>query len=73
MAQEYEYGFLPQDEGYPYSTLLGRGSDQSGIRRVFDIGREAQFMTPELVDLQMRYIEEQKRLLRQYGLLNDVY
>ena len=56
-----------------YSTLLGRGSDQSGVRRVFDIGREAQFMTPELVDLQMRYIEEQKRLLRQYGLLNDVY
>ena len=56
-----------------YGRLMGSGSESTGIRREFDIGREAQFMTPELVDLQMKFIEEQKRLLRQYGLLNDIY
>ena len=68
---------LPLDRGlaFPdtYGRLMGSGSESTGIRRVFDIGREAQFMTPELVDLQMKFIEEQKRLLRQYGLLNDIY
>ena len=30
-------------------------------------------MTPELVDTQMQFIEDQKAMLRNYGLLNDIY
>jgi hypothetical protein len=30
-------------------------------------------MRPDVVDPQMEFIEAQKQMLRQYGLLNDVY
>jgi len=61
--------------GFPdaYSTLYGRGSDAAGVRRVFDIGRETQFMRPDVVDPQMQFIEDQQRMLRNAGLLNDIY
>jgi len=66
---------LDRSLGFPdaYSYLYGRGSDASGVRRVFDIGRETQFMRPEVVDPQMRFIEDQQRMLRNAGLLNDMY
>jgi hypothetical protein len=61
--------------GFPdaYSYLYGRGSDASGVRRAFDIGREMQFMRPDVVDAQMQFIEDQQRMLRNAGLLNDMY
>jgi len=66
---------LDRSLGFPdaYSYLYGRGSDASGVRRVFDIGRETQFMRPEVVDPQMQFIEDQQRMLRNAGLLNDMY
>jgi len=70
------YGItLGRNMAFPdsYARLLGRGSEQAGIRRVFDTGREYQFMTPEVVDTQMQFIEDQKAMLRNYGLLNDIY
>lgn len=70
----YRGGYLvtiPRNLGFPdaYQTMINRGSDPSGIRRAFDIGRQRQFMTPEVVDRQMQYIEDQERLLREFGLL----
>ena len=66
---------LDRSLGFPdaYSYLYGRGSDASGVRRVFDIGRENQFMRPDVVDPQMQFIEDQQRMLRNAGLLNDIY
>ena len=65
---------LNRNLGFPdaYAGLSERGSDAAGIRRVFDIGRVAQFMRPDVVDRQMDFIEQQQRMLRGAGLLNDL-
>ena len=53
-----------------YAEKIAAGQEPAGIRRAIDIGREAQFMYPEVVDTQMKFIEDQERLLREMGLLN---
>ena len=41
----------------------------AGLRRTYDIGRKAQFMRPDVVDPQMEFIEAQKQMLRNQGIL----
>ena len=53
-----------------YAEKIARGQEPAGITRALNIGREAQFMYPEVVDTQMKFIEDQERLLREMGLLN---
>ena len=62
---------IPRNLGFPdaYQSMIARGSDPAGIRRAFDVGRQRQFMYPEVVDTQMKYIEDQERLLKEFGLL----
>jgi hypothetical protein len=77
-ALGYEGGYgvtLNRSLGFPddYANALLIGQEPAGLRRTYDIGRKAQFMRPDVVDPQMEFIEAQKQMLRQYGLLNDVY
>jgi len=75
-AGSYRGGYpvtLSRAESFPdlYQEKIAEGKDPAGIRRAIDIGRVAQFMHPRLVDTQMKQIEDEVRLLKEFGLLND--
>lgn len=71
----YEGGYsvtIGRSLGFPdtYARMIEtEGKQPAGIRRAFDIGREVQFMRPDVVDPQMKFIEDQRRMLREEGLL----
>jgi hypothetical protein len=73
-ALGYEGGYgvtLNRSLGFPddYALSLQTGQDAAGLRRTYDIGRKAQFMRPDVVDPQMEFIEAQKQMLRNQGIL----
>jgi len=73
-ALGYEGGYgvtLNRSLGFPddYARALQIGQDPAGLRRTYDIGRKAQFMRPDVVDPQMEFIEAQKQMLRNQGIL----
>jgi hypothetical protein len=73
-ALGYEGGYgvtLNRALGFPddYALSLQAGQDAAGLRRTYDIGRKAQFMRPDVVDPQMEFIEAQKQMLRNQGIL----
>jgi hypothetical protein len=73
-ALGYEGGYgvtLNRSLGFPddYALSLQMGQDPAGLRRTYDIGRKTQFMRPDVVDPQMEFIEAQKQMLRNQGIL----
>ena len=73
-ALGYEGGYgvtLNRSLGFPddYALATQAGQDPAGLRRTYDIGRKAQFMRPDVVDPQMEFIEAQKQMLRNQGIL----
>ena len=72
LGYEGAYGVtLNRSLGFPddYALSLQSGQDPAGLRRTYDIGRKAQFMRPDVVDPQMEFIEAQKQMLRNQGIL----